>query len=306
MTSSGVAVRALLASVASVASVASMTFMTAVPWPLSVPPPTPTPAVATPAPLPTVKGYGSTFTAGTTTLMGPAAGSAGGTPRYEYERVPVGFCTDVTDSLSPPYPCVGFHATYVTPICADGSDGDHPLFVRRLDAPDGALDADWQQVDEGGCPGDSGLVEVTAEEFRRLPVAPSTPYFQPANGRGLVNMDLIVYTDPAPQLLSTTVLGVPLTVRATPAQFSWEFGDGSAPLVTADPGAPYPDYTVAHPFRQPGSYEVQLTTTWRGEYQVDGEGPWYPVTGTVTTTSAPFSETVVEARSHLVDEDLSG
>ena len=294
MTSSGVVVAVLMASLA-----------TAPPL-YPGPPPPPAPAATTPDPRPTVKGYGSSFTAGTTTLMRSATGVVGGTARYEYERVPVGFCTDTTDSLRPPYPCVGFHATYVTPICADGSDGEHPLFVRRLDAPDGATDSDWLQVDDGGCPGDDGLVEVTAEEFRRLPVTPSTPLYQPASGRGLVNMDLIVYTDPAPQLLSTTVLGVPVTVRATPAEFSWDFGDGSALLVTTDPGAPYPDYTVAHPFRQPGSYEVNLTTTWRGEYQISGEGPWYPVAGTVTTSSVPFSETVVEARSRLVADDLSG
>lgn len=219
--------------------------------------------------------------------------------------MPVGFCTDVNDSLRLPYSCVGWDATYVTATCADGSDALHPLFARSLDAA--ALpEADWQQVDDGGCPGAAGLVEVTAAELRRLLVTPSTPRYQPANGRGLVNMELIVYVDPTPQMLSTVVLGVPLTVRATPVQFTWDFGDGSDPLVTTDPGAPYPDFTVAHIYREPGSYEVQLTTTWRGEYQINGAGPWVPVAGAVTTTSPPFPETVVEARSHLVADDLSG
>ena len=219
-----------------------------------------------------------------------------------YERVPVGLCVGTGGTATVSTTCFAWSGAFLEPGCLDGTNRRWPLYRWPVDEPA----ADWVQVDAGGCPGDASLVEVTAEEFRRLPVAPSIPQYQPANGRGLVNMDLIVYTDPAPQVLSTTVLGVPVTVRATPAQFSWEFGDGSAPLMTTDPGAPYPHYSVAHPFRRAGTYEVQLTTTWRGEYQLNGEGAWYPVAGTVTTSSAPFSETVVEARSRLVADDLTG
>ena len=185
----------------------------------------------------------------------------------------------------------------------DGSKALDPLVRQPVNAM-GRPIGPWVQIDDG-CPQDQQPpVVLTAEEFRTLPLAPSVPSFQPANGRGLVNMELIVFTDPAEQVLQTTVLGTPVTVRATPSSFSWDFGDGSAPLVTSDPGAPYPALRVFHIYEQPGSYQVQLTTTWTGLFQVDGQGPWFPVTGTAQTVSPAFAETVVEARSHLVDAPL--
>ncbi|HEY3544821.1 MAG TPA: PKD domain-containing protein [Propionicimonas sp.] len=145
---------------------------------------------------------------------------------------------------------------------------------------------------------------LTAADFQRLPLTPSGPSYQPADGRGLVNMPLIVFTDASVQQLQTVVLGVPVTVRATPVSFAWDFGDGSNPLVTTDPGAPYPHQTVTHTYVTAGSYSVSLSTTWRGEFQVNGQGPWLPVVGTARTTSTPFVETVEAAPSHLVAEPL--
>jgi hypothetical protein len=181
--------------------------------------------------------------------------------------------------------------------CADGSARLEPLFRRSVDGSDG-----WEVVDDG-CPASSpDVVTLSVEEFRRLPLAASTPSIQPADGRNLVGMPLIVFTDATPQDLATTVVGVPVTVRATPTQFSWDFGDGSPPLVTSDPGASYPDHTVSHPFDRPGTYSVRLTTTWRGEFQVAGSGVWQPVAGTATTASAPFTVTAEEAVPRLVAE----
>ncbi|MBX9244030.1 PKD domain-containing protein [Actinotalea ferrariae] len=186
-------------------------------------------------------------------------------------------------------------------VCADGAESLDPLYRRDVDPVTGEGVGPWVQVDDGGCPEDvAPTIVLSAEEFRRLPLTASVPSFQPGDGRGLVNMDLIAFTDPAPQVLTTSVLGVPVTVRATPAQFSWDFGDGSAPFVTSDPGRPWPDHTVGHPYARPGSYSVQLTTTWTGEYQVDGAGPWLVVDGTAQTTSPPFPATVEEARARLV------
>ena len=165
----------------------------------------------------------------------------------------------------------------------------------------------WVQVDNGGCPEDPvAAVTLSAEEFRRLPLTASAPSYQPADGQGLVNVPLIVFTDPTPQVLQTVVLGVPVTVRATPVSFSWDFGDGSAPLVTSDAGAPHPEGTVSHAYTAAGSFAVRLLTTWRGEFRVNDRGPWLPVIGTAQTVSVPFVETVVSASAHLVAEPLPG
>lgn len=193
--------------------------------------------------------------------------------------------------------CPGGEPLELDVPCADGGERLDPLFRRPADGS-----GRWEVVDDG-CPETAAeAVTLSVEEFRRLPLTASVPSFQPADGRNLVGMPLIVFTDPAPQELVTTVVAVPVTVRATPTQFAWDFGDGSAPVVTADPGAPYPDHTVSHPYEQDGQYTVRLTTTWRGEFQVAGSTAWQPVAGTATTASAPFTVTAEEAVPRLVAE----
>ncbi|MFV0426786.1 MAG: hypothetical protein ACK5KU_07105, partial [Beutenbergiaceae bacterium] len=47
-------------------------------------------------------------------------------------------------------------------------------------------------------------------------LTPSPIHHQPNNTWALVNKDLIIYTDPTPQTLTTTLLGVNVTIEATP------------------------------------------------------------------------------------------
>ncbi|MBO1752458.1 PKD domain-containing protein [Actinotalea sp. BY-33] len=233
--------------------------------------------------------------------------SASGAPAPEYRRIPIGFCI-AEDWMDGTQACLGDDgATYITPECEDGSDYLQPLFTRPVDSS-GAASGEWEQVDEGGCAEDAAAAQVvvlTAEQFRRLPLQASAPAFQPADGRGLVGKDLILMTSAEPQTLTTDVLGVPVTVRATPVEFTWDLGDGSAPLTTTDAGRPYPDHTVAQAYAREGRYAVTLTTTWQGEYQLAGAGVWLPVAGTATTTSAPFPTEAVSARSQLVADPLN-
>ncbi|WP_081978681.1 PKD domain-containing protein [Cellulomonas carbonis] len=231
---------------------------------------------------------------------------------HVYRRIPVGGCDFGSvshwtgeepdrDTLGDGR-CVGDDAGLVVRrVCDDGTTGVDPLLRSSVDPATGDPVGDWQLVDEGGCLEEGGaVVVVRQEDLRRLPITPSVPRYQPVDGRGLVGKDLIVYTDPTPQELTTSVLGVPVTVRVTPVRWSWDFGDGELPLVTDSAGAPYPDHTVSRPYADVGTYEVRVTTTWRGEYRVADDGPWLPVTGTATTTSAPFTATVEDAPSRLV------
>ncbi|MCL3860986.1 PKD domain-containing protein [Actinotalea sp. K2] len=222
-------------------------------------------------------------------------------PVYEHKRPPLRFCGTV-DASSAGVPCVdGAESGDVVRMCADGSVALAPL-MRRQVGPDLSVPGPWVQVDRGGCPEDPAVtVTLSAEEFRRLPLTSSVPSVQPADGQGLVNLDMILITDSDPQTLSTTVLDVPVTVIATPVRFTWTFGDGSEPLVTTEPGAPYPHQTVGYSYREPGAFAIQLTTAWSGRYQVDGAGPWIDVAGTAETVSEAFPVTIHEARTYLVD-----
>lgn len=143
------------------------------------------------------------------------------------------------------------------------------------------------------------IITVTRSDFAELPLELPTVHLQPERDWFLVNMDTLAYTDGAPQMLETTVLDVPVRVRATPVEFSWDFGDGSAPLVTAEAGAPWPATDISHVYeREAEDLAITLTTTWSGEFQVAGQGPWIPIAGTTTTQSqsAPFRIDAVETR----------
>lgn len=148
------------------------------------------------------------------------------------------------------------------------------------------------------------IITVTRSDFAELPLDLPTVHLQPERDWFLVNMDTLVYTDGAPQMLETTVLDVPVRVRATPVEFSWDFGDGSSPLVTTEAGAPWPAKDIAHVYqREAENVAITLTTTWSGEFQVAGQGPWIPIAGTTTTQSqsAPFRIETAETR--LVADD---
>ncbi len=113
-------------------------------------------------------------------------------------------------------------------------------------------------------------------------------------------MPTIVHTDPAVQAFATTLAGFPIEVEATPTTYTWDFGDGSAPIETTSPGHPYPDHDVAYPYPREGTFTITLTTTYTGRYRLAGSTTWLPVVGTATTTSTAGPLTPEEHETHLV------
>jgi hypothetical protein len=157
-------------------------------------------------------------------------------------------------------------------------------------------------VQQAAAAGVAPVPVVTADQFRRLPLPPGLVHVQPGNGRTLVNVPTNVYVDAQTAILPTTVIGVPIRVRATPIAFDWTFGDGRR-LHTADPGAPYPDLRTTHTYIAPGTLTLALTTTYRGEYSVNN-GPWIPINGTAAVASPTQALIVVAAEAELVDGPL--
>lgn len=140
--------------------------------------------------------------------------------------------------------------------------------------------------------------EFTLRDFQRLPLPPGGVHVQPANGRALVNVDTNVYVTAEPVTLTTTLIGFPIEVRATPVRYEWSFGDGHV-LTTSDPGGAYPAMTTTHPYTAAGRHQITLRTFYTGEYSVAG-GPWQDVDGEAVVTSDPATIDVIEARGHLV------
>lgn len=147
------------------------------------------------------------------------------------------------------------------------------------------------------------IAALVASEFQSLHLTAPPIMRQPATDWALVNMEFIVMTDAGPQEVDTTILGAPVTIRATPIHYSWDFGDGSAPLATTDQGQPYPNQTVSHVYTDVAeAVSVTLTTTWQGEFRI-GDGAWLPITGFATTTSTADPVEIVAVDVNLVPNE---
>ena len=77
------------------------------------------------------------------------------------------------------------------------------------------------------------------------------------------------------------IIGEVVDVALRPS-FVWSFGDGSF-YATTENGAPYPAGTIHHIYKQPGTYQVSLLTTWNGTYTHNAAAR--AVTGTVKKVS---------------------
>ena len=103
------------------------------------------------------------------------------------------------------------------------------------------------------------------------------PEFEP-----LVNVPVYFWCD-LPTLFQSRVdiIGEVVDVVLRPS-FVWSFGDGSV-YATTENGAPYPAGTIHHTYKQPGTYQVSLLTTWNGTYTHNAAAR--AVTGTVKKVS---------------------
>ena len=103
------------------------------------------------------------------------------------------------------------------------------------------------------------------------------PEFEP-----LVNVPVYFWCD-LPTFFQSRVdiIGEVVDVALRPS-FVWSFGDGSV-YATTESGGPYPAGTIHHTYKQPGTYQVSLLTTWNGTFTHNAAAR--AVTGTVKKVS---------------------
>lgn len=183
--------------------------------------------------------------------------------------------------------------------CANGGMLIYPRWSRIAEDPD----ATWTLEANFTCPGDPNY-PITAEDFTSLPVSPSTLAIQPNTGWVYAGLETIAYADGMPQGFLVNLLGVDFAVVALPDEYTWDFDDGSDPFVTADPGAPWPNHSVAHVYSASGTVTPSLTTQWKGYVRPEGATSWSPIDGVSTTTTTGPTITVHTARTHLVEDSL--
>lgn len=110
------------------------------------------------------------------------------------------------------------------------------------------------------------------------------------------------------------LFGIPAEVRFTPVAYSFDYGDGSAPLSTATPGATWAALGLAefgptptsHVYETAGAFTVTLLVDYAAEYRVGSAGAFTPIPGTLAIPSAPITIVVADsAATALVDRNCT-
>lgn len=123
-------------------------------------------------------------------------------------------------------------------------------------------------------------------------------------GVSYTGIPALVHASRTSSEITVEILGRQTTVSLTARSFSFDFGDGTRPLVTTAPGSAYPDRTNQHTYTSPAAQRViELVTTWTATATNPFTGETQSVEGILQTreVSAPF-----EVRdSHTVLTDVA-
>lgn len=151
-------------------------------------------------------------------------------------------------------------------------------------------------------PGDAASPGVSVTEMATVRITPSVITMWPSSGDVLINLRTPVMTSGNAQVHAVELRGEQIKVRATPVEFTWDFGDGTV-FTTTEPGTPFPNASISHQYltRAPKT-RITLQTTWKAEFQHPGTGQWHPIDGVVKTTSHSRWFARKMAQAFLTDE----
>ena len=162
---------------------------------------------------------------------------------------------------------------------------------------------DWAVVGEA-CQGDRPPVTVVdlgsaVRDRAEAALPPLRASAQPAGGT-LVGIPAVFASgQPAAGIRGAdlSVLGLTVSLDAR-ARWLWSYGDGTSAW-SAVPGGRWPDLSVSHSYRRSGAVTVGVTAVWRGQFTVEGLGP-FVVPGAPLEQAQTLALDVREARARLV------
>lgn len=141
---------------------------------------------------------------------------------------------------------------------------------------------------------------IVLRALRRMGLPEVQARTQP-EGTTLVNFDTIFYAEAGTQTRDVTLLGRPVTIEATPAEFTWHHGDGTS-RTTTTAGAPYPAKDVVHRYARatgPGEqFAPRVDVSYTARFRI-ADGPWREIGETVTISGPPGALDVTEATPAL-------
>lgn len=218
----------------------------------------------------------------------------------EYLRFPACNRPNYDPNYSPK--CTG--DVVITQTCPDGTTAAEPLYSRTQLA-DGTWTM-WVQVSWYTCADNTdALLAAIEHEWATLTPTPTAATLQPNTGWVYANVPTIALADDATVTHNANLLGTNVQIRATPANFTWGWGDGDT-TVTDDPGTAYPNQTLTHTYaHQTGDVTVTLATSWNGQYRI-GTGQWVNFGTAITSQTPHITLEIRNPHSQLVACDTEG
>jgi len=146
-------------------------------------------------------------------------------------------------------------------------------------------------------------IKIDIERFRRYPIKGSALKSDPQKF-SLKNGHTHFWASEEVQSFTSNLSGSTVRIRAIPVQWNWDYGDGSSK--TRDfPGEPAPNHTLrdetptSHSYSDTGTFQVEVTTLYRGEFSVDG-GSWQAIPGQAAVPSEPLEIDVWRTEKELI------
>lgn len=236
----------------------------------------------------------------------PGEGSAArATPAVLYEYKVSGMCGEGDEECQS-------DANGLDVCRAAGEPGPLSRVMRR-ETTDGAASGGWSMVGRtcfpddvpGGANRPALTVAMVRAEFAKTKFATPAVTMQPVGNKTLVTLPAYFRAAwPASgfgpgEVNSVTLVGYPVRIRPVFQSNSFTYGDGGSSGATTSMGGVYPTGDIKHAYSRPGTYRVSASTTYGGEFSVDG-GPWMRIPGQVTVAGPTQILEVVTAKNRLV------
>ena len=181
-----------------------------------------------------------------------------------------------------------------------GAASSHCQYVPGT-APTTPETADEEPADDDGGQGEAppSTETIVRTALSRVPVSGAGLSWQPRKKSYTnVGVPTIVYATAPSQTHTTSLFGREVSITLTASQYSYDFGDGTAPLVTSRAGEPWrrgnKEARLTHHYeqvtRRGERRTITLTTTWDATTTNPFTGETLTLPSIITTTeqSSPF------------------
>lgn len=193
--------------------------------------------------------------------------------------------------------------------------GPYTRIFRKLMTPDAERSTVWENMGTtcwpNAVPNAAQRPRLTLamikSQWEKTAFAKPSVNTQPVGGKTLVTLPAYFqlryprHGFEPDEINTVTMLGHQVRIKPTFKHNVFSYGDGGSSGPTKSAGGVYPDGDITHAYDKPGTYTTSVSTTYGGQYSVDG-GEWADIPGTVTVAGPASSIQVVTTKNELVNQ----